>query len=180
MILLEQCRIDSEGKNLIIEAEVDNLNWYDNVYIEEVYIEDKATVSHTPSTDPVERNLHTKKIKLCINYKELGFESFNDKILYVYIRASGAPSIDCPCGMDNEYTIGIAVNLRPIYNQAMQYIKELDNNCDIPKNFIDMILRLKAFDLSLKTGNYSVAEKQYDKFFNKKINMLSKNNCGCR
>ena len=60
----------------------------------------------------------------------------------------------------------------------MRYIKELDNNCTISKGFIDMILRLKAFEMSIKTGNFTTAINQWDKLFkNKRI--VSSSNCGC-
>ena len=74
---------------------------------------------------------------------------------------------------------GIAVNLRPIYNMAMGYIKELDSNCSIPKGFIDMILRIKAFKLALKTGNYTVAFKWWDKLFKNKRSISINKRCGC-
>ena len=180
MVIIEQCRIDSEGTQLIIEAEVENLEWYKDVFIDSVFIETEATNSNTPASSPIIEGIHKKKIKYCINAKDIGKGTFNDSIFYVYIRVTGVPSIDCPCGMDREYTLGIAVNMRPIYNQAMQFIRELDNTCDIPRGFIDMILRLKAFELSLKTGNFIVAQKQLDRLFKNKVGVVPSKNCGCR
>lgn len=202
MIVLEQCRIDYEGKNLLIEAEVDNLSYYDNVYIESVVIDtDKTYSPNGPSNNPVyvkdfeynespyaEDNEHmssygvhkpgVKKISLCLSARDLDGANLNDNIFFVYVSAVGVPSPDTPCCMDNRYVMGIAVNLRPIYNIAIQYIKELDNKCVIPKGFIDTILRIKAFDLSLRTGNYPMAFKQWDRLFKNKISVPSKK-CGC-
>ena len=48
----------------------------------------------------------------------------------------------------------------------MNYVKEIEtNSCNIPKEFIDEILRYKALKLSLITGNYVQAVKYWKKFF---------------
>lgn len=212
MIVLNECRIDAEGKNLIIEATVDSLNFYDNVYIESVIIDtDKTYKASGPSSEDyvykkefdTEESIVTtsdcgyvipdrdrkcstlcieglkKHIRLVIPEKELNGASLNNNIFFVYIVASGIPGPCTPCGMDNKYTMGIAYNLRPIYNAAMGYIKELGNSCSIPKGFIDFILRLKAFKLALKTGHINEAIAMWEKLFKSKVNVTRKSACGC-
>lgn len=213
MIALEQCRIDDEGKHLIIEASVENLDYYDNVYIDSVIIDtDKTYSANGPSTKPVFSKtfdkedarvitkcgcvssvsdkdnscesvyipeLGKKRIRLTLSGKDLKDTNLNDNIFFVYIVATGTPSPDTPCSMDNMYTMGVAVNMRPIYNMVMNYIKELDITCATPMGFIDMILRLKAFELSLKTGNYPVAFRHWNKLFKNKVNISPNKGCGC-
>lgn len=214
MIVLEQCRIDQEGKHLIIEAAVENLSYYKGVYIDSVVIDTKETYTpNGPSNSPVfsqtfesdyykvdvredcnsvkvdegckcgdiytSQKAGVKRIRLCLTSKDLKGTSLNDNILFVYVIATGTPAPSTPCGMDNTYVMGVAVNLRPIYNMAMKYIKELDSTCSIPRGFIDMILRLKAFDLSLRTGNYPIAFKQWDNLFKNKISVSPNRGCGC-
>lgn len=210
MIVFNECRIDSEGKCLIIEASVENLDIYKNVYIESVTIDTEKTFSDTgPRNEPIieykpkeltkvgtmdgivttqececgnvfinEPDL-PKSIRLIVSAKDLNIDTFNDGVYFVWVKAGGTPlpTALC-CGMDNEYIMRVAVNLRPIYNTAMYYIKELDNTCTIPKGFIDMILRLKAFDLSLKTGNYQVALKYWDMIKDRKV-ISATNKCRC-
>ena len=212
MIVLEQCRID-EGK-LIIEASVENLSYYKDVYIEAVVIDTNDTYSpNGPSNNPVfikefepehmkvdvtndcnslkvdedckcgdvytSQKAGVKNIRLCLSPKDINVSNLDNNIFFVYIIATGIPAPCTPCGMDNKFTMGIAVNLRPIYNTAMKYVNELDSTCTIPRGFIDMILRLKAFDLSLRTGNYQVAFKQWDKLFKNKISVSPTKGCGC-
>lgn len=199
MVIFNECRIDDEGKRLIIEASVENLSYYKNVYIDSIVIDtDKTYSSNGPSNNPVfskafkkddleieeydngtTQKTGVKKVRLCLNSKDLKVDSLDNNIFFVYILTTGIPDPDTPCGMDNCFAMGIAVNLRPIYNMAMKYIKELDSTCTIPKGFIDMILRLKAFDLSLRTGNYSIAFKQWDKLFKNKISVSPNTGCGC-
>lgn len=203
MVIFNECRIDKEGKNLIIDVSVDSLSYYENVYLESVIIDsDKTFIEHGPSSNPIytksfvepedsydgviesnvfvinEEEVDLKNKRLQLSCKDLGLDNFNDNILFVYISVSGVPDIDTPCGMDNKYSMAVAVNLNPVYNTAMNYIKELKDTCNIPKGFIDMILRLKAFELSINTGNFITAINQWDKLFkNKRI--VSSNKCGC-
>ncbi len=214
MVVLEQCRIDHEGNKLIIEAAVENLSYYRDIFIESVIVDTNETYSpNGPSKNPVftqvfeeehfkvdvkddcnaakvdkeckcgdiytSQKSGPKRIRLCLTAKDLKLANLDDNIFFVYITATGTPAPCTPCGMDNTYTMGIALNLRPIYNMTMKYIKELDSNCTIPKGFIDMILRLKAFDLALRTGNYPIAFKQWNVLFKNKVSVSPSKGCGC-
>lgn len=211
MVVIEQCRVDQEGKHLIIDASVENLSYYKNVSIEAVVIDTDETFSENgPSSNAVFSqnfdqpydsvgtlydtlrtdegcdcgNVYTKgngvkRVRLCLSSRDLSMASLNDNIFFVYIICTGVPSPDTPCSMDNHTTMGVAVNLRPIYNMSMKYIKELDSSCVMPKGFIDMILRIKAFELSLRTGNYITALKQWKKLFKNKVGMTTIKRCGC-
>lgn len=85
----------------------------------------------------------------------------NEDMFFVYILSSSPSS---PSNEDNNRDIimGVAVNFGMIYNKSMHFIKELNKGCEIPKNFIDIILRLRALELSLATGNYQTAIKQWE------------------
>lgn len=208
MVVLNECRIDQEGKNLIIEATVNNLSYYKDVFIDSVIVDTNSTYSaNGPSNNPVfkqsfepshfkivseegcvvtedecvicpNEDAGVKHIRLVISAKEMGV-NIDDHIFFVYIITTGYPTMDTPCGMDNSYTMAVAVNLRPIYNLAMSYIKEVDSNCEVPKGFIDMILRLKALEMALKTGNYTTAFKYWDRLFKNKKSVSPKKGCGC-
>lgn len=54
MIVLNECRITDDGKYLIIEASVDSLNYYENVYISQVIIDtDETWINSGPSSNNV-------------------------------------------------------------------------------------------------------------------------------
>lgn len=195
MIVLNECRIDSDNKRLIIEATVDNLHFYKDVYIDSIVIDTDETFSASgPSHNPIYKkefsvnNHHkhmdksskeNKHIRLVLGENELPKASLLNNMFFIYIIASGVPSHLTPCGMDNSYVIGVAVNLKPIYNKAMGYIREIENDCNYPKGFIDMILRLNALKFSLKTGNFIEAIKYWNRLFKGKLNTVIKSNCGC-
>lgn len=184
MIVINECRINPEGKCLVIEATVDNLEYFDKVYIDSVIVHTDLTYSESPSDDDAVYKVtfegeNKKHIKISITAKDINLSTLNDRIFFVYVYSGGIPAVDTPCGMDNCYTMTVAVNWRPIYNMAMGYIKELGSDCSVPKGFMDMVLRLKAFDLSLRTGNFPMAIKQWDKFFINKVSVSTSKGCGC-
>lgn len=181
MVVFEQCRIDDEGTKLILDVSIENLSYYDNVYISDIIITTEE--GFTSKTD-ILRNKpeipdNCKRLRTCISASDMIGTDFNKHIYFVYIIVKGYPAPNTPCGMDNDTYMCVAVNMRPIYNKAMGYIRELKSSCDIPKGFIDMILRLKAFQLSLRTGNYPVAIEQWETFFKDRVSVSSSKNCGC-
>lgn len=196
MIQFNTLKITQDGKNLIINASVKNLKYYTNVLIGSIVIDNQDTYSASgPSSNPIYRQSFAgkdlvtnenieglKNINIIVSAKELldNNGDLNDDILYVYLIAVGIPSADTPCGMDNINTLGVALNLRPIYNNGINYIKQVESTCEIPKDFIEFILRYKALDLALKTENYIQANKYWNKFFkNNNVVPLNTNSCGC-
>lgn len=216
MVIINELRITPDGKNLIVEATVENLRYYKQVYIDSVVIDTQDTFSaNGPSSNPVyissfeytHNNISTKEdcsplivhggncecgdvytsqkygkknIRLILSAKDLGRSTLDNDIFFVYIVATGIPESCTPCGMDNSTVMGIVYNLRPMYNLGMGYIRELADNCSMPRNFIDYILRFKAFELSLRTGNYTIAIDYWKRFFKNKTSSISKpKGCGC-
>jgi hypothetical protein len=105
-----------------------------------------------------------KHVKLVLNSEDLGIP-IEGNMFFVYVLSAGEPSYDTPSEIKENRRIGTVVNLYPIYKQSILYTRELGNNCSIPKNFIDYILKTKALDLSVKTGNYHEAIRYWNKFF---------------
>ena len=98
-------------------------------------------------------------------------------MLFVYVRTKGTPAPDTPCGLDKETTLGTVVNMLPFYQQGMQYIRELGNTCNTPKGYTDFILKLKALEMSVKTGNYTKAIEYFNSFSSKAVPQSG--GCGC-
>lgn len=202
MIVINECRIDSYKKALVIDASVDTLNYFDKVYISAVVVDnDKTFIDTGPSSNPVYLREYdynygdtsfftedgcsvitekdgTKHIRIIIPEKELKDSKIDENIFFVYIVTTGIPEIDTPCCMDNKCTMGIAVNMKPIYNMAMGHMKELSSECSVPRGLVDMILRINAFKYSLKTGNYNTAIKYWKYLFSNRTVSAPKN-CGC-
>lgn len=121
-----------------------------------------------------------KRVKLILKPEDLGVPIAGN-MFFVYAISSGEPLSDTPCELRNSRIIGTAINLYPIYKQSMLYTRELGDTCSIPKNFVDYILKIKALDLSLKTGNYQEAIRYWNRLFKNLYytNNVEFSNCGC-
>lgn len=119
-----------------------------------------------------------KRIRLELNSTSLGTSLCNN-LFFVYIVTKGTPSPDTPCGMDNDTTLAVVANLYPFYRVAVNYMKEVEDNCSISKNFIDYILRFYSLELSIKTGHYTQAIKYWNKFFKEVPINNSNTRCKC-
>lgn len=190
MIEFRELRVTPDGKRLIIDASVKDLQYYNDVYIDAIIIDTQDTyVANGPSTEPIfshetatddgtiQEGDGEKRVRLELDSTALGV-SLCDTLFFVYVVTKGTPSADTPCGMDNQTTMGVVANLYPFYRTMVNYMKEVEDECEIPKNFIDVLLRFKALELSIRTGHYVQAIKYWNKFFK---GVKSKTiNTGCR
>ena len=119
-----------------------------------------------------------RNIRLELNIQDLKVDPCTT-MFFVYVMSKGTPAADTPCGFDKSKIIGTVINLQPIYKQTLKYLKEVECDCNIPKGFIDMILKLKAIELCVRTGNYPQAIKYWNKFFIKNKCKSPTPNCGC-
>ena len=101
-----------------------------------------------------------KHVRLTLNLTDLGVSPCST-MFFVYVTAKGDPSPDTPSELIQTQILGTVIDFRPIYNQALKFIKEINNECEIPKKFIDMILRFKAVELCIRTANYPLAIKYW-------------------
>lgn len=117
-----------------------------------------------------------RHVRLMLSTKDIPLNN----MLFVYAIAKGTPSPDTPCGFDNAIVMQTVVDLYPFYQNTLCFLKELDNGCEVPKGFTDMILRLKALELCIRTGNYPQAIKYWKKFFsNNNRVVVTTSNCKC-
>lgn len=116
-----------------------------------------------------------KGVRLKLSKEDLGIP-LDDNMFFVYIIPSG--DITYPYEAV-PYIMGTVTNLFPIYQNLMKGVKEIEKKCDIPKCFIDGMLRLKALELCIRTNNYPQAIKYWNKFFKNKLGTNRVTNCSC-
>lgn len=118
-----------------------------------------------------------KHLTLTLDATDLGSL---DNLFFVYVKARGVVAPDTPCGMDTMIDMRPVLDWYPLYQQAMNYLKELGESCTTPQNFIDFILKLKGLEIALKSKNYPEAIDYYNKFFkNSKFTYSNKKKGGC-
>ena len=181
MIKFTELRVQKE--RLIIVAEVREIeDYYDNVYIDKIIIDTQDTFTTSgPSANPIYSvtvDGYQKKFSISLSSLDLGNVDINKTMFFVYAVAKGIPAPDTPCGYDDTPTVGVTFSMCPIYNKAMGYIKEVENSCEIPKDFINMIIQLKAIQYSVDSGHFTQAVKYYNKFY-KNLSVNTFSTCGC-
>lgn len=192
MIQFNELRITPNGKYLLIDVSVEDKEYYENVTIDRIVIDTQDTyIPNGPSSNAIYTyvvdSTHNpkypypddkiKSVQLCLSTEDLKVD-LSKTLFFVYAIADGIPSPYTPCGMDNEVIMSPVCDLYTAYQGAMNYIKEIEKECSIPTTFIEFILRVKAFMLSIKTGNYLQAIKYWNKFF-KDRNSKTIKTCGC-
>lgn len=119
---------------------------------------------------------NTKKVTLHLS-EEQGLNDISSNIYFVYVlprvtiqitpgnnTESQASSSDYTTSQFNPDYLGITYYEQHILRKYLKYIKEIDKLGEIPKNFIDYYLKVKTFEVSLKTGHYLQAI-DYWKYF---------------
>lgn len=121
-----------------------------------------------------------KHVKLILKPEDLGVPIAGN-MFFVHVISSGEPEVDTQCELRESRIVGTAVNLYPIYKQSVIYTKELGDTCNIPKGFIDYILKIKALDLAIRTGNYQEAIRYWNRLFKNLYYTYTEpsNSCGC-
>lgn len=178
--MIKYNKLQIEGDYLIVDMEVEDYPWYENIIITDIGIatspdiKDVLIYSYDNSVDVYVDGAQLKRYKFYI-------PELKDKLIYIIpiLSEDSLASIDyskAPCGSDI-VNIGCTYNKNLILKQGINYLKELGNTCNTPKGFIDFILRQKALDLAIKTCNWDAAEKYFNMFLVTKG--TTSKGCGC-
>ena len=176
MLQFNELRITPDQKHLIIDVEVQPLEYYENVYVGAIVVDTQKTFSETgPSNKALFTFEYSNQLKHVREVVDI--DTIADNLFFVYAIASGEPSENTPCGMAESSIMGVTYDKYPIYLQGMKLLGEM-GGCEPAGNLIDYILQRKAFDISLLTGNYIDAIKYWG-MFNGIKEVTVKSKCGC-
>ena len=121
-------------------------------------------------------NNEEKRVRLELDNIALN-NHLKGNLFFIYVITKGTPASDTPCNMDNTINLGVTADTYPIYTNMLNSLKELES-CSTPKLFTDAFLRFKAFELSIKTGQYSQVINYWNKYF-KSLDISNNTNCSC-
>ena len=182
MVEFNQLLVIPYDKGLYIDCSVLDMPFFENVYIDKIVIDSQDTFNKDGiSKHPIysyKTAGNVKRVKLTVKDTDLLVTKLENTIFFVYVIIKGIPSPDTPCGLDIPVTLGVGVDAYSVYRKALDYLYATYNECDIPKRFIDFILKYKAFQICLKTRDYPLAIT-YWKSFLKSMKSNSSNKCGC-
>lgn len=188
MVRFNDLKISYDGKCFTLYVSVDSASYYAERYITNVFIDSDSTFNN--SVSPSNRAIHIemppngsrtfRKVFSCGELSSIiTSRTLKNHMLYVFVELDGPITGDAPCGSDVDMFLGVAVDWNSLYHGSLNYMKQITRDCcNIPKEFIDYILRMKSLELSLKTGHYSIAKNIWDRFFAKKKRTIS-SVCGC-
>lgn len=118
---------------------------------------------------------------------DFSYSDFTKALFFVYIECSPmdeATAIQCciPCSERKETTLGVTFDYNMLYQAVMNFTRELADDCEIPKNFIDFILQWDAFKAAVDTEHYIPAINFYNNLFggrNSITGIGGTKRCGC-
>lgn len=199
MILFSRLSVSQDGKTLVIKADIEDLTYYDNMYITKVVIDNQKTFSASgPSANPIFSYTYTKEsatpegykttitgvllrgIEMTLSYNQLGETAdLNSDLLFVYVLVGGTPASDTPCGLDKTYELGVVYNSYPQYLNGMAALQEFNKTCCIPKELINYMLLERAFKLCLNVEDYTTAINYWTKYISGDYTVTNLITCNC-
>lgn len=187
MIVFDQLRVTNDGLHLVIDAHVSKEKYFDNIYMSKIYVLNEEQYKEGIGVTELESNYipvwkasttDVKEVSIIVD-EEIPFD-LKKSLLFVYVVTTGTPDSCTPCGLDNNPEMAVTMYMGDIYNQFMTYIKSIGDDCNIPQEFIDFLLKLKAIKLSMDSGHYTQGIQYYNKWLKGNIiNLSSISNCGC-
>lgn len=190
MVSINDISVTLDGNRLVIDAEVDE----EGFWLKKVYIDTQDTyLSSGPSGDVVYEHDVTiedatdecnstffpdgsdvavvRKMRLDIPQEEI-CASLRDNFFIVYIEAGFE-------GDNDSLVIGTAMWLRHLYNAFLGWIREIERQCEVPRNFIYLYLQYQLMITAIRTCNVMEAINVFNKYF-RQIRIDSPKGCGCR
>ena len=196
MIRFNELKI--EDNYIIIDVQIEEEKYFKDMYIDSIVIDTQDTfIANGPSSKAIytktfntdtdikkEEIVYTQgtdkynRVKLYIDGKDLNVD-IHKTMFFVYVIAGGTPAADTPCRWDENKALHTLVDTQVLYNNMIQYVKELGRECSTPDNFINAILQFNAIDLALKTNQYPLAIELWKRFYSDIESNAVLPNCGC-
>ena len=196
MIRFNELKI--EDNYIIIDVQIEEEKYFKDMYIDSIVIDTQDTfIANGPSSKAIytktfntdtdvnkEEIIYTQgtdkynRVRIYIDGKDLNVD-IHKTMFFVYVIAGGTPAADTPCRWDENKALHTLVDTQVLYNNMIQYVKELNKDCSTPDNFINAILQFNAVDLALKTNQYPLAIDLWKKFYSDIESNVVLPNCGC-
>lgn len=196
MIRFNELKI--ENNYIIIDVQIEEEKYFKDMYIDSIVIDTQDTfIANGPSSKAIytktfntdtdinkEEIIYTQgtdkynRVRIYIDGKNLNVD-IHKTMFFVYVIAGGTPTADTPCRWDENKALHTLVDTQVLYNNMIQYVKELNKDCSTPDNFINAILQFNAIDLALKTNQYPLAIDLWKRFYSDIESNVVLPNCGC-
>lgn len=189
MVIFDRLQVSDDGSRLNIDVHVNKASYFDNIYIDKVIIQTHEQVSEMDPLTPGDEHIYeltasdnTKELHLSLNAStdfDISMSTLSDKLLFVYVVCKGVPDPCTPCRLDEMTTLGVTFDEALLYQKVMQYTRQLADTCEIPKDFIDLILLWNGFKSAIETEHYVVAIDFWKRLFAANSVFVTTKPCGC-
>lgn len=189
MLQWNELRITEDSKHLVIDVQVQNLDYYENVHLQSLYMNvyNKSSDYVAPMPDsksillwqyePPQEVTEEEEHKPKHIRKFIDIDGLSENLFFVYAIADGEATDDTPCGCKNHVLMGVVYNNQALYRNSINAISTT-STCAPNQELIDYILNVKLFEFSLKAGDYRAAIDFWNTTF-KNNDKTSKKSCGC-
>lgn len=107
-------------------------------------------------------------------------KDFSNHIFYIWAEYKGNYTMTNSDGEVNQFIPIAVIDTCCIYNCLMNTLKEFDNVCKIPKNFVNLYLQYEAIQVANNTGHFIAGKNLWNKFFKRKDLVIEEKKCNCR
>lgn len=186
MIQFNELRITPDASRLIIEVQVKEDSYFDNVGITAIVINKinnakgeytellrEESFENSIAVEAYNKEGVIKKLRYVLNETQLN-NSLSNAYIEVIIETDGDSTSSSPMGYANSIVKASVVDLYPFYIKVLSNIKMLDSLCSNSNQLVDSILRFKALELAFKTGNKELAIQYWFKYVDTLDNNLSR------
>ena len=188
MIVFNELRLDLESNSIVIDASVADNTYYSNIFIKSIKISTQEDYSDLVDGAEVytETSGNSKRVRVTIpmsSLKELKVplcgDSIKDNMFFVRITTVGTLGTGSPHKEKPKYIQGVTFSTESIYNTMMQFIKNIETEGAVSKDFIDYFMECEALRVSIDTGHYSTAIDIFNKYFKGKLgeSLTTTTNC---
>ena len=176
MVIVDLLRISDDGKEMYLSCHVNKADYYENVYLDSITIMTADKVSDVAPELYTEDYVYRyeiageeKEIEMVLKPTDFNEKftksNFSSDLFFVYIHCKGIPDPCTPCGEDRMTTVAVTFDTALLYQQVMQYTRELNEDCNIPMSFIDLTLLWNGFKAAVETEHWIPAIDFYNKMF---------------
>lgn len=159
MILLREYNVSPEGKWLTINVAVDSQ--YTGAYLKAIkvsgdgsFTDSVTTVLNAQIDDLIDFTTHPTLARLVLDVDTI------NKPFFLYVLVEDPNNTATTCAAKKELT-AVTFNKYPFYKALACATHELDG-CDIPRNFIDFLMQLKALEASIAIYDVDAINKYFN------------------
>lgn len=189
MVKFNELGITRDGKHLVIDVAIRDLDELKDVYIDEIFVinhhnyvdggdlHDMCTFS-IPFYNPEDG--YEKKKSVTYTLDDVDIPGLADDLIFVAVTTTGESTGSYK---GENPTIGVTYYTDKLYAMFMDAMKEIamskDVDCQPPRWFIDLHLRLRALEAAIESNNFILACKWWREFHAKPALSTGAKFCNC-